>query len=80
MADLSQVDGKSALGSISVWGSLAGLAVSGIEIVKQVASDPTILAIIPPHIVPFVIAGASLITLIGRITAKKQITGVIVPK
>lgn len=65
--------GKSALSSISIWGSL----ISIVPIVLQTAVDIGQLGAFGPHSAAIVAALGGVITLYGRLTATKKITSVL---
>lgn len=75
---MSQLDGsigKSALGSVGVWGSLGVFGVYALDALQK-AIDANIL---PAKYQAYLISLSALIALIGRVKAKKQITGIIAP-
>lgn len=70
MAQLT--DEKSAVGSVGVWGSGLAFIVGLLQIVQ----DPVTAVLVPPAWRPYLIAAGAVAALIGRVTAKKQITSV----
>lgn len=68
-----ETDGKSAVASVGVWGSL--LAFGGALL--SLAQDPTIAYLIPLAWNPYIIAAGSIIALVGRLKASQKITSVI---
>lgn len=61
---------KSAVGSVSIWGSL----VAGLASVMELVQDPNILAIIPGHIIPYIGIAGAILGVFGRVKAKGEIT------
>jgi len=69
-------EGKSAVGSVSIWGSL----VAGLASVMELVQDPNILAIIPGHIIPYIGIAGAILGVFGRVKAKGEITSILPKK
>jgi hypothetical protein len=69
-------DGKSAVGSMGVWGSLIAFGSAALTIV----TDPSIAAVLPMAWNPYIGAVAAAVALIGRLKAKAPIVSVLPPK
>ncbi len=63
-------EGKSAVSSVSIWGSL----VAGFALVMELVQDPNILPFIPGHVIPYIGIAGTLFGILGRVKAKGKIT------
>jgi hypothetical protein len=68
---------KPAIASSSIWGSLLSLFAGIVSAVPSLISDPTVLAVIPHAVVPWIGVAGAVVSIIGRATADTKIKGVV---
>lgn len=66
-------NGKSALGSVTIWGGLASLVSGILDVVNQVSQSGQV----PSSWLPWLTLVGGIATIFGRMTATKQITSVV---
>jgi len=64
--------GKPAVESLSIWGSVLALSMSAFEVFQ----DPTIMAIVPPHLIPYLGALGAVLAILGRVKSNKKISSI----
>ena len=75
---MSKLSGsKPAIASTGIWGSLLSLGAGIFSLIPDLVSDPTILAVIPHAVVPWVGVAGAVISIVGRATATTKINGIV---
>lgn len=73
-------DGKSAVGSLGIWGSIVALGGGLLEVVGEVVKDPVLGGYVPPSWNPYIVMVGAVVALAGRIRATEPITSILPPK
>lgn len=74
---MKAAEGKSAIASVGFWGSIISIVPLFIESAADLGIELGTLGVFGPHSAAIVAGIGGLISLYGRVTAKKPITGVI---